>query len=168
MTTRRSFIGLLAAGAAALGLSRFGRASPGSTAREPVRRGVPGVTYFRAAEKYRDAAGKPFWGIPNGTGLYLNGRNVTGEASEADLAGGWVRMYAVASRNPDGTVKAFAVDVADRNLPQYVAFGRVELRPAPPGDPPTFYEQREAEKLNAALKEMTVHLKKIDGAMTDL
>lgn len=130
MTTRRSFLAALAAGAAALGLTQFGHGSavgemssrtPGEMPAAPPIRGVPGVTYFRAPEDN-------LWGDH----LFLDGRDVTCEASEADLVAGWVRMYHVTDRSPDGRPKAFAVDLACNTLPQYVAFGRVELRPVFP------------------------------------
>lgn len=134
MTSRRSFIGILAAGAAALGLPIVGRRSFGTPAAKvdgpPARKGVPGVTYFRAAEH----------DIPPDTRLYLNGRNVTGEASEADLAAGWVRLWPIAERHPDGSPARFATNIAGDGLAEYVAFGRVELRPRLPGDPPTSRE----------------------------
>lgn len=100
MQTRRSFMGLLAAVVAGVALSKFN--APG----------IPGVTYFKAPD--HDLVGM-------GKHLFFNGRNVMCEATEADLSQGWVRVWGVSERNPDGSAKCLIHE-------QHTLFGCVELR----------------------------------------
>lgn len=103
MQSRRAFMGLVATAVASAFVGTVASNIPG----------IPGVTYFKAPD--HDIAGM-------GYGLYLDGRNVMSEASEADLLAGWVIAYDVSERNEDGSAKV--LKPTQRQL-----FGRVELRP---------------------------------------